>query len=131
VGAKWSAGEIGNTCSIDNHFTGQALYAAEHPAYLEQLAKHKTKGEKKMYECLNLALAGESAEAQECWYAQVRMQKGLKKVDLPADQPDFYASPEELIHNQITKETSFQQVSECDNMKCPKHMQVNYVHEFN
>jgi len=75
---------------LTNHFTGQALYAAEHPAYLEQLAKHKTIGEKKMYECLNLELAGESAEAQECWYAQVRKQKRLKKVDLPADQPDFY-----------------------------------------
>ncbi len=84
-----------------------------------------------MYECLNLELAGESAEAQERWYAHVRRQKGLKRVDLPADPPDFYASPEEVIHNQITKATSFQQVSECDNVKCPKQMQVNYVHEFN
>ena len=131
AGAKWSAGEIGNTCSIDNHTTGQALYAAEHPDYLKQLASYKTMGEKVMHECITLELAGESAEAQEQWHKHVKKQRGVKKVDLPADQPDFFASPEEVIHNQIPKATSFQQVSECDNVKCPKRHQVNYVHEFN
>lgn len=128
AGAKWSAGAIQNTCTIDNALTSIILESKDNPALYRKIRGFKyasTKTNPLLKKSLGFAMKGQWGPAQETWNT---LRLSQQKRHGPLDTVSLEGTPEDNFYNLVKEGGSFRTLVTCKDCRFRERSDINHIH---